>query len=68
MIDDSDIQIDGAIARKSPYGLLREPTFAGVLSFMRRNYSKDLTDAELVISGIPLDLAVSYRSGARLGL
>lgn len=67
MIDDSDIQIDGAIARKSPYGLLREPTFAGVLSFMRRNYSKDLTDAELVISGIPLDLAVSYRSGARLG-
>lgn len=67
MIDDSDIQIDGAIARESPYGLLREPTFAGVLSFMRRNYSKDLTDAELVISGIPLDLAVSYRSGARLG-
>ena len=67
MIDDSDIQIDGAIARESPYGLLREPTFAGVLSFMRRNYSKDLTGAELVISGIPLDLAVSYRSGARLG-
>ncbi|MBP6366512.1 MAG: agmatinase [Nitrosomonas sp.] len=67
MIDDSDIQIDGAIARNSPYGLLREPTFAGVLSFMRRNYSKDLTNAELVISGIPLDLAVSYRSGARLG-
>ena len=67
MIDDSDIQIDGAIARESPYGLLREPTFAGVLSFMRRNYSKDLTNAELVISGIPLDLAVSYRSGARLG-
>ena len=67
MIDDSDIQIDGAIARNSPYGLLREPTFAGVLSFMRRNYSKDPTNAELVISGIPLDLAVSYRSGARLG-
>jgi agmatinase len=67
MIDDSDIQIDGAIARNSPYGLLRDPTFAGVLSFMRRNYSKDLTNAELVISGIPLDLAVSYRSGARLG-
>lgn len=67
MINDSHIKIDGAISRGSPYGMLREPTFAGVLSFMRRNYSKDLAGADLVISGIPLDLAVSYRSGARLG-
>ncbi len=66
-MNDSHIQIDGAISRESPYGMIREPTYAGVLSFMRRKYSKDLTDAELVISGIPLDLAVSYRSGARLG-
>ncbi len=40
-IDDSDIKIDGAISRKSPYGLAYEPTFAGVLSFMRRSYSKN---------------------------
>lgn len=66
-MNDSQIKIDSAIARESPYGMLREPTFSGVLSFMRRNYSKDLTGAELVISGIPLDLAVTYRSGARLG-
>lgn len=59
--------IDGAIARKTPYGMLREPTFSGMLSFMRCNFRKDLTGAELVISGIPLDLAVSYRSGARFG-
>lgn len=65
--DDSEIKIDGAIARKSPYGLALEPTFAGVLSFMRRNYSKDLANAELVISGVPLDLATTHRPGARLG-
>ncbi|MCE7913334.1 MAG: agmatinase [Nitrosomonas sp. PRO4] len=67
MNEEDRINIDGAIVRNSPYGMLREPTFAGVLSFMRRKYSKDLIGADLVISGIPLDLAVSYRSGARLG-
>jgi len=67
MTNDDDIKIDGAIARKSPYGMLREPTFAGVLSFMRRNYSKDIAGADLVISGIPLDLAVTNRPGARFG-
>jgi len=67
MTDDRKIKINGAIARENPYGMMREPTFSGVLSFMRRNYSKDLTGAELVISGIPFDLAVTYRSGARFG-
>ena len=66
-MNETHTNIDGAIMRESPYGMLREPTFSGVLSFMRRNYSKNLTGADLVISGIPLDLAVSYRSGARLG-
>lgn len=61
------VKIDGAIVRKTPYGMLREPTFSGILSFMRCSFRKDLTGAELVISGIPLDLAVSYRSGARFG-
>lgn len=64
---DAAIKIDGAIYRKSPYGLALEPTFAGVMSFMRRNYSKNLKGADLVISGVPLDLAVTHRPGARLG-
>ncbi|KXK47350.1 MAG: agmatinase, partial [Nitrosomonas europaea] len=50
MSDDDQIRIDGAIARKTPYGMLREPTFSGMLSFMRCNFRKDLTGAELVIS------------------
>ncbi|MEX3967502.1 agmatinase [Paraburkholderia sp. EG286B] len=43
------------------------PTYAGPLSFLRRPYSRDLTGVDVAISGVPLDLATTYRSGARLG-
>lgn len=59
--------IDAAIVRKDLKGSNFEMTYGGVLSFMRRNYSKDLTGVDVAISGIPFDLAVTYRSGARLG-
>jgi agmatinase len=58
---------DTAITRAAIKGYSRENTFAGVLSFMRRRYTKDLTGADVVISGIPLDLATTNRPGARLG-
>jgi agmatinase len=44
-----------------------EPTFAGALSFMRRRFSKDLSEADVVIWGVPFDAATSYRPGARFG-
>jgi agmatinase len=44
-----------------------EPTYSGVQSFMRRRYTRDLTEAELAIVGIPFDLATTNRPGARLG-
>ena len=37
---------DRAIAAKSYYGMGMEPTYAGALSFMRRNYSRDLTGVD----------------------
>src|SRR5580704_5049700 len=43
------------------------PTYAGVLSFMRRPYTRDLTGVDVAVSGIPLDLATTFRPGARLG-
>ncbi|WP_342620912.1 agmatinase [Rhodoferax sp. GW822-FHT02A01] len=58
---------DSAITRSNQRGYEKENTFAGVLSFMRRQYTKDLSDAHVVVSGVPLDLATTYRSGARLG-
>jgi agmatinase len=58
---------DGAIRRDSLYGSSIENTYAGVLSFMRRKYTRDLAGADVVVSGVPLDLAVTFRPGARLG-
>lgn len=66
---------DGAFNRKSIYGNSLEMTYGGALSFLRRKYSKELSGhgeggkefADVVVSGIPYDGAVTYRSGARLG-
>ncbi len=66
-MSNSSIKVNDVPVRESAYGLSREPTFSSVQSFMRRKSTKDLKGAELVISGIPFDLAVTYRSGARLG-
>jgi len=44
-----------------------DPTYAGALSFMRRPYSKAVDGADLVIWGVPFDLAVTNRPGARFG-
>jgi agmatinase len=63
----AEIMGDGAIRRESLYGSSIENTYAGVLSFMRRNYSRDLTGVDVAISGVPLDLSTTFRSGARLG-
>jgi agmatinase len=41
--------------------------YSGYTSFMRRNYTKDLTNVDVAVSGIPFDLATTNRSGARMG-
>jgi len=67
MTNGDGAQGDGAIRRESIYGSSVENTYAGVLSFMRRKYTHDLTGVDVVVSGIPLDLATTFRPGARLG-
>jgi agmatinase len=62
-----DIPGDSAIRRQGLYGTSSENTYAGVLSFMRRSYTKNLEGADLVVSGVPLDIATTFRPGARLG-
>ncbi|MFC4624257.1 agmatinase [Daeguia caeni] len=59
--------IDHAITARSLTSAATDPTYAGILSFMRRLYSKSLKGAEAVIWGIPFDAAVSNRPGARFG-
>lgn len=58
---------DSAIRRTSLHGSWPENTYAGVLSFMRRNYTREFAGADVVVSGVPLDLATTFRPGARLG-
>ena len=58
---------DSAITRRNLKGYDRENTYAGVLSFMRRQYTKNLDGVDVVVSGVPLDIATTFRSGARLG-
>ncbi|MGB5492105.1 MAG: agmatinase [Woeseiaceae bacterium] len=58
---------DYAITRESLYGTTPEPTYAGVTSFMRRKYTRDLSGVDVAVTGIPLDTATTNRPGARFG-
>ncbi|SNZ06728.1 agmatinase [Cohaesibacter gelatinilyticus] len=67
IIHDEYGEADLAITRRSPYGTLAEATYAGILSFMRRQYSKDLDGADVAVFGVPFDISVSNRPGCRFG-
>ncbi len=51
----------------SDKGRWREMTYGGALSFLRRNYTRDLAGVDVAVTGIPYDNAVTYRPGCRLG-
>ncbi|MFK8053934.1 MAG: agmatinase [Woeseiaceae bacterium] len=59
--------IDLAFTRSKGLGTMAEPSFSGALSFARRRYTKDLTDVDVAVVGLPFDLATTSRPGARLG-
>ncbi|MDX3928674.1 MAG: agmatinase [Shinella sp.] len=63
----ANTSIDHAITAASLTARASDPTHAGILSFMRRRYSKDLAGADAVVWGIPFDAATSNRPGARFG-
>ncbi|MDJ1156899.1 agmatinase [Chelatococcus sp. SYSU_G07232] len=44
-----------------------EPTYGGVLSFMRRRLTRQLEGVDVVVWGVPFDCATSNRPGARFG-
>ena len=50
-----------------PLGYEFQNAFAGVLSFMRRPYTRDLAGVDVAVTGFPLDIATTFRPGARLG-
>ena len=58
---------DQAMLRDSLTGVADEHTYGGIISFMRRRYSRDLAEADVAVMGIPFDLATTNRPGARFG-
>ncbi len=58
---------DQAFRSEDLRGRLPEMTYGGALSFLRRRYTRDIAGADIVVSGIPFDMATSNRPGARLG-
>jgi agmatinase len=59
--------IDHAFRSLTLKGGAADPAYAGALSFMRRRYSRDLTGVDLAFLGVPLDVTVTNRPGARFG-
>lgn len=58
---------DQAFRSSQLQGRDREMTWGGATSFLRRNYTRNLDDADIVITGICFDMATSNRPGARFG-
>jgi agmatinase len=63
----SEQQGDQAFRNESPLGRWEEMTYGGALSFLRRRYTREIAGADIVVSGVPYDAAVTYRPGCRLG-
>lgn len=66
-LKDAANDVDNALTRDGFRGHSFENAFGGALSFLRRTYTKDLTDVDLAVTGIPFDQAVTHRPGTRLG-
>jgi agmatinase len=58
---------DQAFRSTGLLGRAPEMTYGGALSFLRRRYTRDLAGADVAVSGVPYDGAVTNRPGARLG-
>ncbi|EMM77396.1 agmatinase [Leptospira santarosai] len=50
-----------------PMNSMEAPRFTGVRTFMRLPNISTLHDVDVAVVGVPVDSAVSYRSGARFG-
>jgi agmatinase len=66
-LEDAKSEVDTAFTRNERRGLAFENAFGGATSFLRRRYTKDLTDVDLVVTGVPFDQAVTHRPGTRFG-
>ncbi len=57
----------GVSDRLFPEGWQSGPRYGGAFTFARCPATRDLSQADVAIVGVPMDMAVMYRSGARFG-
>jgi len=60
-------QVDQAFTRDDVRGPSFENTFGGAVSFLRRRYTKDLSEIDICVTGVGFDQSVTNRPGTRLG-
>ncbi|MBW2541670.1 MAG: agmatinase [Deltaproteobacteria bacterium] len=58
---------DSAITETDLHKFSEDTTYAGVTSFLRRPYRKDLEGIDVAIIGVPFDTATTNRPGTRFG-
>jgi agmatinase len=58
---------DNAITGTPGTGAVNSHSFGGAVSFFRTPFGRDLSGIDVAVMGVPLDIAVTNRSGARLG-
>ena len=58
---------DNGIRGKPGKGMSHTLSFGGVASFFRVPYQIEMVDVDVVVTGVPFDIATTNRSGARLG-
>jgi len=62
-----EASVDSAITETDLHSFSEDVTYAGVTSFIKRPYRKDLEGIDAVILGVPFDTATTNRPGARFG-
>ena len=58
---------DNAITGKPGTGAVNSHSFGGAVSFFRTPFGRDLSGIDVAVMGVPMDIATTNRSGARLG-
>ncbi|MBU2098999.1 MAG: agmatinase [Gammaproteobacteria bacterium] len=58
---------DNAITGTPGTGAVNSHSFGGAVSFFRTPFGRDLTGIDVAVMGVPMDIATTNRSGARLG-
>ncbi len=66
-LEDAKEDVDSAFTRSKLRGHTFENTFGGATSFLRTKYTKDLSAAQIAVTGVPFDQAVTNRPGTRFG-